>query len=75
MISAKSFTFIALLKPEAKNPPKGAITDAKRERIKECNWKGDKVYKGVLLIAVELNSNRKRGTVGLNRGFTSHEIP
>jgi hypothetical protein len=38
MISAKSLTLIALLKPEAKNPPKGAMTLAKIERTNECIW-------------------------------------
>jgi hypothetical protein len=39
MISEKSLTLIALLKPEAKNPPKGAITLAKKDNIREWSWK------------------------------------
>ena len=30
----------ALLKPEAKNPPKGAMREAKMERGKECRTAG-----------------------------------
>lgn len=37
-MSAKSFTFIALLKPDAKKPPNGAITDANSDSTRECNW-------------------------------------
>lgn len=32
----KSLTESALLNPDAKNPPKGAIRDAKRLKTREC---------------------------------------
>jgi hypothetical protein len=41
MISAKSLTLIALLNPEAKNPPKGATKLAKREKTSEWIWKSE----------------------------------
>jgi len=35
IIFAKSFTFNALLKPDAKNPPKGAIKLANSDNVNE----------------------------------------
>ena len=35
-----TFTLKALLNPDAKNPPKGAMREAKMERGKEWSWAG-----------------------------------
>ena len=35
-----TFMLKALLKPEAKKPPNGAMREAKTERGKECSWAG-----------------------------------
>lgn len=37
--SPKSFTLNARLKPDAKNPPKGATSEAKTAMIMACSWK------------------------------------
>ena len=43
MMSPKSLILNALLKPEAKKPPKGPMMEAKRERKKVWTKKGKKV--------------------------------
>lgn len=40
MLSPKSLMPNARLKPEAKNPPKGATSEAKMARTMEWSWKG-----------------------------------
>lgn len=41
MASPKSLIFKALLTPEAKNPPKGAIKEANKDITIECKLKSD----------------------------------